>query len=128
MARGVAHNPDTKAAVMAALLSGQGVDDVAASYSLPESTIKGWKRELEANGRIVQPEKTAELGDLILEYVRQNLTTLTVQAEHFRDRAWLQKQPADQLAVLHGVVADKTIRILEAIAPDDSERPADPTL
>ena len=38
----------------------------------------------------------------------------------FKDEQWLRKQEASQLAVLYGVIKDKTHRVLEAL-PDDAD-------
>lgn len=105
------HDPATRATAMAALLAGQSLTKVAEEYSIPKSTIARWKAEA-ATEHLPRPE----VGTLILEYLQENLITLRVQAEHFRDKAWLKKQPADALAVLHGVMTDKAIRLLEAMS------------
>ena len=42
MARGQ-YSDEVKAAVMAALLAGQGVNEVAAAYSVPTATVRSWK-------------------------------------------------------------------------------------
>lgn len=113
--RGRPHSEETRAAVMAALLAGQGVAEIARAYRLRESTVRTWR------GRLAGPEVAAvrakkgdEFGELLAAYLRQLLTTLSAQAEHARDGAWLEKQDAGELAVLHGVMVDKTLRILEA--------------
>lgn len=100
---------------MAALLAGAGVDQVADEYGLPLGTVKTWKRESPNWDELVEPEKKDELSVLIADAVIQTLTTLAVQAEQFRDREWLGKQNAADVAVLYGVLSDKTFRILSAI-------------
>lgn len=110
------YSDDTKAAVMAALLAGQSINEVAKSYSIPRGTVANWagqtgRKQLDAT------TKKEALGELILVYLQENLCTLAVQSKHFRDLTWLKKQPASELAVLHGVIADKTIRILAALEP-----------
>jgi transposase-like protein len=126
MARGKAHPPELKAAVLAALLTGQAVDAVATAYKLPRQTVLEWQRQARTVAEVVQTEKTAGLGDLLADYLRESLTTLAVQARVFRDEAWLKRQPASDAAVLHGVSVDKAIRLLEALdagqrsAPDDA--------
>jgi transposase-like protein len=121
MARGKAHSEETKAAVLAALLTGQGVNEVARQYELDSSVVSRWKKQLPAEQlQQVATEKRDEFGDLLAGYLRTNLVTLQVQSEFFRNEEWLKKQPASDLAVLHGVVTDKTIRLLEA-----AERAAD---
>lgn len=111
---GLRHSDDTKAACMAALLSGQSVDQVAKEYNIPKQTISRWKNGDTLNG--TDGTKKKEIGELIEGYLRENLTTLRAQAEFFRDEKWLSRQSADSAAVLHGVMTDKAIRILEALA------------
>lgn len=98
---------------MAALLAGQGVTELARQYNLDRSTVKNWQRQLRAVNPVNQ-EKQAEIGDLLTHYLESLLVTLQVQTEHFREREWLAKQDASELAVLHGVCADKCVRLLEA--------------
>jgi transposase-like protein len=112
MARGKAHSDEVKAQAMAALLTGQGVAEVAKAYKLPERTVRDWLNSPEFAE--VRHKKRDRIGELLGDYVETNLVTLKAQSEHFRDKAWLSRQPASELAVLHGVIADKTIRILEA--------------
>ena len=47
--RGKAHTDETKSAAIAALLTGQGVADVARQYKLPESTVRDLKKSLPAD-------------------------------------------------------------------------------
>lgn len=110
----------TKAAVMAALLSGQAVDAVAKQYNIPASTIRNWKAATKLENTLDQ-EQQYEIGDLLLDYLREILGALKKQATHFGDKAWLSAQEADQLAVLHGVAADKAIRIIEALAGNEDQ-------
>lgn len=116
------YSNETKAAVMAALLAGQSVPEIAEKYNIPESTIKNWKYRKVS---LVEPKKKEEIGDLLFDYLRTMLGTLKIQAEHFRDKAWLTEQNAADLAVLHGVGADKTIRLLEALGRSDEQEPAE---
>lgn len=115
MAEGKQHSQEKKAAVMAALLAGQSIREVARDYKIPSSTVGAWAKEAK-NVQIVPDTKKEELGDLIVDYVRTTLKTLKIQAEHFGDKSWLANQDADAVAVLHGVQTDKAIRLLEAIA------------
>lgn len=114
---------------MAALLAGQGVMEVAAAYNLDEATVRNWKRKIpEERLTEVNAKKRDRIGDLLAEYVCANITTLQVQAEHARDRTWLKEQSASEVAVLHGVLADKLCRILAAAeqAEDGRESGGDP--
>lgn len=100
------HPPELRAEVTAALLAGQGVGAVAKTYELPRSTVSRWKQ---------QAEITDDIGDLLLKYLRTGIATLTEQHTVFRDPEWLKGQPAGELAVLHGVLTDKVVRLLEAM-------------
>lgn len=120
MPRGVPHSDETRSAVLAALLAGQSVTQVAAQYELGHATVVAWRDAAGLGSTVVQPQKRAELGELIGVYLRETLTTLSVQARFARDEAWLGKQPASEVAVLHGVLTDKAIRILSALEPDDA--------
>ena len=104
------HPPEVRAAAMAALLAGQGVGDVAAEYRLPTSTVSRWKAEARR-----EAGRSDDVGELLLDYLRENLSTLTAQAVVFRDPVWLKGQAAGELAVLHGVMTDKAVRLLEAL-------------
>lgn len=110
------HYPDeTKAAVMAALLAGQSINSVAREYKIPKSTVSRWK-----NGGVpTSGTQKKEIGDLIMAYLTTTLETLAVQARIFQNEDWLKKQNAADVAVLHGVQTDKSIRLLEAIANQD---------
>lgn len=108
-----------KAAVMAALLAGQGTAQVAAGYKIPEGTVRGWRSAVKNGGALatatVVTAKREQIGDLLIDYLHANLTTLRKQQETFSDPTWLAKQGANELAILHGVMTDKAIRLLEAL-------------
>lgn len=110
------YTDDTKAAVMAALLAGQGVDEIAKEFDIPQRTVSSWKATIsETELAEIRSKKEIDFGALLADYLVETLTTLSVQAKHFRNETWLRQQPAADLAVLHGVQTDKAIRLLEAI-------------
>ena len=104
---------------MSALLAGAGVDEVAAQYKLPPQTVWEWRRHATSVSEVVQSEKTADLGVLIADHLTESLTTLTALSRFYRDVEWLRLQSAADLAVLFGVISDKTVRILSALQPVD---------
>lgn len=115
-------SPETKAAVLAALLAGQGVNEVATQYHIDKATVSRWKKTIPSEQlQQVATKKAEDFGDLLANYLRETLTTLTAQAVYFRDETWLSKQPAADVAVLHGVQTDKAIRLLEAIERANAE-------
>lgn len=111
----------TKAAVMAALLTGQSVNSVAKAYQIPEATVRYWRAKSKAFSG-VGAQKRDEISEKLYAYLMANLDALKVQSDVFADPKWLREQPANELAVLHGVLTDKAIRLLEARTPDDTEQ------
>jgi transposase-like protein len=112
------YSDEQKAEVMAALLAGQSVREVAEAYHIPPGTVANWSSAM-TRTHPTDASTKKEIGDLILEYLREVLMTLVAQQKVFRNETWLQRQPASEAAVLHGVLADKGIRLLEALAGDD---------
>ena len=113
--RGGRYSEETKSAAMAALIAGQSISEVAKEYEIPVGTVKGWRATASRLNQ-VEPEKKSAIGDLILLYLQENLETLRAQVKVFRDEDWLKKQSAADAAVLHGVMTDKAVRLLEAMA------------
>lgn len=109
----------TKAAVMAALLAGQSVSSVAKEYNIPKGTVSGWRNQAMNGVAAISTQKREEIGDALLGYLNAAIRTLHLQVEVFGDQDWLKRQEANQLAVLHGVIADKSIRLLEALADNE---------
>lgn len=112
---------------MAALLAGQRVAEIAGEHNVPRRTISNWKRTLQKSGAFEMAESGPEkrIANLIGEYLIKALETLCAQAEYFKDPAFLRGQAASEAAVLHGVMFDKAIRILEAAqqATESEEAP-----
>jgi len=116
------YSDDVRAQVMAALLAGQSIPAASQTYDVPEGTIKSWMSRAKQEITPVATdatEKREQMGALILNYLAENLVTLKKQLKVFCDEEWLKKQSASELAVLHGVIADKSFRLLDALA----ERP-----
>lgn len=100
---------------MAALLAGQGVTEVATQYSIDKSIVSRWRSAMpEDQLQLIATKKGEEIERLLYSYLTQTLTTLEQQARVVGEREYIIKQSADSLAVLHGVMADKSIRLLEA--------------
>jgi hypothetical protein len=108
---------EVRAAVVAGLLVGQSAAELAAAYNVPESTVRSWKsRELAGANALAAagPAAQERIGRLLVEYLTESLTALKRQVQVFADEAWLKKQSASAAALLHGVLADKTLQLLEA--------------
>ena len=117
------YSDETRGQVMAALLTGQSVSSIARQYDIPKGTVSSWKRGAWKLAGTTASESTqkSEIGDLLLDYLGAALRTLRRQVEIFSDGGWLKKQSASEAAVLHGVLADKTIRLLEALSATDTD-------
>jgi transposase-like protein len=116
VARGKETSPEVRAAVTAALLAGQGVCEVATQFNLDKSIVSRIRAALGSDQlQRLATKKQIDFGELLAGYLEETIITLQAQAKFFRDETWLSKQPASDLAILHGVAADKAIRLLEAI-------------
>jgi transposase-like protein len=110
---------ELKAAVLAdlALLSPA---TVAAKYGLKASTVRGWKTQ--ERGALVVAEtdpsaiaqKKQRIQELMLEYLEASLNAQIAQAYVSADPTYINRQPAESLAILHGVLGDKFVRLVEA--------------
>ncbi len=101
---------EVKAAAMADLLL-MSSGAVAAKYRLNPATVRVWKsRELPA-AMIVASEFVALKKDritrLMLEYLEANLNAHIAQAYVAADPAYINRQSAENLAILHCVLSDK---------------------
>lgn len=110
---------DVKAQALALMATGVAVTEVSRRLRIGYKTLMRWKEE---EAYSVTISEQAIIGELIIKYIRTSFETLTKQAELFGDKTWLAKQRASDVAILHGVVADKMHRLLEAMS-----QPADPT-
>ncbi len=63
------------------------------------------------------PKKEGLLGAQLLNYLEESIETQRVQAACMRDPAWLLQQNAAGLAMLFGMVFDKTARLLGDLQP-----------
>jgi len=118
------YSDETKAQVMAALLTGQSVSAVASNYKIPYSTVGTWAKDAKGLVRDSPIQKRERIGELVIDNVEAALEATRAMANVFADTEWLNKQEASQLAVLYGVISDKTYRILEALPdrPDADDR------
>lgn len=108
---------------MAALLEGQSIRQIAERFNLSKSVVQNWRGGLTLEQKAQVQSQKRDFGELLAGYLAANLAALQVQAEQFADRAWLAKQDASEAAVLHGVMVDKAVRLLEAAEP--SPEPGD---
>jgi Homeodomain-like domain len=110
--------PEIKAQVMAALLSGQRVAEIAERFGLNERTVRRWR---EAELSVIVQLKREQVLELTLGYLVANMKCLTAQCEVFSDANYLKAQSASENAVLHGVISDKGLNIFRALEAAEQE-------
>ena len=116
------YSEETKTAVLSALLAGQSISSVAKEYKIPKGTVGYWKNNMESE---LPTQKSERIGNMILDLLSQELQTLRIMAEVFADKDWLKEQSASELAVLYGVMQDKSFRKLEAPSASNDTTPQD---
>ena len=107
------HTPEIRAAVIAALLTAESERSVARRFGISRNTVRAWHQELDSIP-LVAPQKKA-LAEQLFDYLSESIDTLTGQVRFAGNSAWLRQQSAEALAILHGVMFDKTVRLLEAL-------------
>ena len=116
--RGKKHKPEIMAAVMAALLAGQGVAAVARQYKLDSGLVSRWKQKIpQEKLQQVAEEKRDEFAELLVDALRSILKSLKVSADAIRSTegwAWVRQHSPAEFATLIGVLTDKGFRLLEA--------------
>lgn len=116
------YSDEVKAVAMAALLSGQAVGFVAEKYNIPEGTLKSWatreRNALRGDNSVVTGNQRERIGGLIIDNIEAMLETTREMLDVVKEKEWLRQQPAHEIAVLFGVISDKTYRLLEAL-PDN---------
>ena len=111
---------EVKAAAMAALLVGQSINAVAAEYKIPRGTVSSWAsraRNAVYPSTVATEEQQERIGGLILDNVEAMLEASKELVNVVKDKEWLKRQSASEIAVFFGVISDKTYRLLEAL-PD----------
>lgn len=133
---------EERATALSAMIAGESISHVATRMGIPEGTITTWRnRHLHHGpvGAVVEAARTLprmpsardmadaredareELGQLVGDYLTAGLKALRAQAEFAAERTWLEKQNAADLAIFHGVLADKLIRVLGSLRPVDDD-------
>jgi transposase-like protein len=106
----------TIAAAVAALRAGEGVAAVARTLDIPESTVRTWGAQHGLDFEEIRAEKKQALEELIAEYMTEGFKTLIAQVQALRDPTYLKQYSPENVAMSHGIMADKLIRVLEAHA------------
>jgi transposase-like protein len=112
------YTEEIKAAALADVVL-LGTSATAAKYGIPRTTLLTWQQQFTI---VHNPSLKREyIGGLVAAYLEANLQALTAQAYVSSDPEYINRQPAEGLAILHGVMADKSVRLLEAISRGRTE-------
>lgn len=107
-------------AVLAALLAGETQERIAQLFDIDQSTVSRWKKNIrEELGKLAQEQREQiELNIFITILKTQH--AIQSQLDVFTDPQWIKRQSAEELGILHGILHDKSIRLLEALVPAES--------
>lgn len=118
MARGKRTSDQVRAQVMAHLLAGMSVSETATATGVPHQTVSDLRRSVPVHllsGALEARRETLETQTL--RYLGESLRALTSQLEVLASPSYLRSHGASDLALLHGVIADKGFRLLAALEP-----------
>lgn len=119
---------DEKLDIVAEYLTGNySVRQLSEIHGVPASTLRQWIIEAGHNIAQFRQEKLEEAADLLATYLTENLRTLNKQARKLGDDDFLDKAEPDRIqavGVAHGIMSDKSLRIIEAIERAKAEKEA----
>src|SRR4051812_25447223 len=103
--------PEVKAEVMAALMAGQSLRQVARETGIPKGTIEHWGNEAKRLAGVgsVSDDKKERIQELLVDLFIAKIESQISLAEHAGDKVWLKLQDASAVAMLLGVSDDKLI-------------------
>ncbi|MCH8978044.1 MAG: transposase [Armatimonadetes bacterium] len=116
--RGKRWSDEIKAEAMAQLLQGIRPSEVSEGTGVPDQTVRDWAKELGG----IDALRQGRVDHLLYDYLTEGLLALTAISVQCRDSKWLKEQDAPGLAVVYGIISDKTTRILAAM---ERARPAE---
>lgn len=107
------HHPKVIAQALAMLALGASVQEASDKLSVPHQTIAEWRSYLPAEVGEGRPKKEV-IEQLFAQYLEKSLRATLAQLEVISDPDWIRTQNAADLATLHGVVFDKSVRVFDA--------------
>jgi len=109
---------EIKAMAIVEMLKGNSASYVSEKFNIPEGTLFYWRSEYglaNVKESSIASQKKAEIGNLLMGLLEQELITLQAIAKAASNPDWLDRQSADDLAVFFGVMHDKNIKKIEAL-------------
>jgi transposase-like protein len=128
MTRGVAHPPELRAQVMAAIIAGTTINDAARRFNLDTGLVSRWAAAdaAVAATRAANVRSPEALEAMLFDLVAEHITTLRAQLQAAAATAYVQGQTAGDLAQLLGAERDTLIRLLAGFRPVDDQPALEP--
>lgn len=111
------HSPEVKAASVAALLGGETIASVSRRTGIARSTLVKWRTALTGDAPLISQQKKEAIGEQLYGLLEDSIAYLRFEVRTTADADWIKNQAADQLAIYHGVVFDKSVRLAAALRP-----------
>ena len=118
MTRGVQHSAELRAQVVAAVLAGMTMGQVALRFGIDKSLISRW---VATDATEYRTRQLFAIEGLLLDLVAQHATTLHAELQAAARPDWLEKQSAADLAQLVVAQRDTLIRLLAGFRPTNDE-------
>jgi hypothetical protein len=126
MMRGVAHPPELRAQVIAAVVAGMSVMQAARHFGLDHTLVSRWvANPVQLVAHDQREAALAMIEGLLLDLVAEHATTLRAELQAAARPDWLEKQSAADLAQLVVAQRDTLIRLLAGFRPvvDEPDQP-----
>ena len=111
------YSDEFKAQVMADLALKMPLREAAVKWDVSVPTLRSWKNLGHSVQVTVSGENAVNLGELTANYLDKALRGMAAIAEQALDPEWRKRQDADKLGIFFGILADKTIRVAQAVEP-----------
>lgn len=117
---------DEKLEIIEQYLTGHhSISDLSRMHGVPQTTLRQWIVDAGHNIAEFRQQKLEEAADLLASYLVENLRTLNSQAKKLGDEEFLENALPERIqavGVAHGIMSDKSLRIVEAIERAKAEK------
>jgi transposase-like protein len=115
------YSPEVKAAALAAVLGGEAVASVSRRTGIGRATLIRWRNETGVDRTAIAQQKKEAIGEQLYGLLEDSIAYLRYEVNATRDEKWIKRQDADKLAIYHGVVFDKSVRLAAALRPPERD-------
>jgi transposase-like protein len=111
--------PQMRADIIAQLIVGNGVNEVARQHQISKAAVSKIKSELDDDSKKLIPSNSDErIEDLLVDSLKHHLKALNKIAQVAQDEIYILNQSAGQIADLHQQLASWSLQILSAADPE----------